>query len=372
MKRLFTPAALSAALALSFAPATGAWAANITITNPPTAVVGHNVCGNSDDAAQGDCAQINGDAGNTVTIGSGVTLGNHGVYGRLDTSGTVATTATGNTLHFSGTVAPGYSINGGYAYSTADSLNATANGNTVLMAGGGAGYLQGGFAECQDHCTAEASNNTVTITGGTVSSNSGIYGGRAYLPIGSSSVGIASNNTVEIKGSANINTTSDLAGGGLYGGASGSSTGNTLELYIKGVTVRHLYSFQNLNFHVPATLAAGQTMLAASYLAELGASAPALGVGVEAGSPLKVGDEIVLIDAGAGSLTGTLPTTVTSLTPGYTFDVVSATNQLRVKVLTAPVKTTSSAAAVPTLGETALALLALLLAGGAMAAMRRR
>ena len=399
LPRAFTRAALALALGLGLHG--GAWAQqSITLTAPltlPTAV-----CGNSSDTATGYCSAPNASDGNTLTIGAGVNAANYNVFGRYDVSNTAATSATGNTVNYSGSQAG--QVNGAYALSGLDGLNATADGNTVTVSGAGASAsvvyggnaragtggaasasgnrvemtdgvvangiiggnavaptgaadalnnvveitggtvsngIAGGMADAQPGGATHASNNKVSISGGTVS-NSQIFGGFATSAGGGT--GTAADNTVEIKGSAVIG-----AGISLYGGSAATTTGNTLELYLQGVTVDIVHSFQNLNFHIPASLTAGQTMLtihnggptSMAYLA-----GTTLGIEVESGSPLKAGDQIVLIDATADYVYGSPAAAVTSLTTGYAFEIVTAelANQ---KLVARVVADPSSPAATP-------------------------
>jgi len=373
-----------------------AWAQQtITLSAPLTLT--NQVCGNAVNTATGLCSSgFNTPDGNTLNIGSGVAVAGFAVWGGYGGSTTAAVTATGNTVNYSGS--GGGSIYGGYANTSAAGLNATANDNTVKVSGAGAvaTLVDGGYATAGTGGTASATGNTVEITGGTVSgieingaqarasggtatasgnrvsisggtvSSLNVFGGYT---LGTTST--ASDNTVEIKGSAVIG-----AGVNLYGGeAITTSTGNTLELSLKGVTVGYLQYFQNLNFHVPASLTAGQTMLTANTGVDLGNPAPAVSVEIASGSRLAVGDQIVLIDASAGAMTNTAPASVTSATAGYTFSIVGspiADKKLVVEVTAVPPRSSGSAAAVPTLGEYGLALLALLLGGLGFAAMRRK
>ena len=441
MKRLFTPAALSAALALSLAPATGAWAAqNISIT-PAMSPVIYQVCGNATDTATGDCAATNASDGAAATPGNLVTVQSGAqaqgdIYGRRDETTTAATTGTNNAVLINGNAAFNNTVYGAMASSDADGYNAkaalnqvtisgagaaafmaiggaataqsgtattpitaSATQNQVLMQGGAADGASGGVAHCEDDCTAEARGNTVSVTGGTVSTGfaggeavvsgngaatvSGnkvsvtggsaqgdIYGGAAFSDSGAATV---SNNTVEIGGSASIDPSTNLHGG--YADVNTGtiiSTGNALALGIGGVAVHDVNSFQVMNFSVPAaTLTAGDPMLRVSGTADIGG----VDINVTVAGSLAVGDQVLLIDASGagGALTGT-PASANS-PQGYQLEIVgtpATSRQLIVQVKSLPPAATSSAAAVPMLGETALALLALLLAGGAMAAMRRR
>jgi len=501
MKRLFTPAALGAALALSLAPVTSALAADITIT-PAMSPVANAVCGNSSDpSGQGDCANLNNDDnGNTVTVQSGATVQNN-VFGRFDNSD-LATTATGNQVTVSGTVTN--RAYGAQAISQNDNLNATAKdnkvtvnavggvagvvsgdttggyavgldgaavsvtGNEVVVAGGTVSNVYGGkISVCGDDCTANASNNKITMTGNvgttggfyggyaeissgaitasgnTVAITGGntsrfIYGGAAYTDNGGaatasgntvtatggtlagnagiegadvivvgdatasgntvsitggsvpgsmaivgayvwsdSGAATATNNTVEIGGTAVINSGQSSLCGGVPETNTGTvnSTGNTLKLSIKGVSVGDMGQFQNLNFQVPAGLGADAMLTVTDAagnagIADLGNNAK---ISVSLPAAPKVGDEFVLISA--HSLIGTADPVVAS-PQGYTLAIDAAelaNNRLVVKVTgLAPVALPSSATSVPALGESGLAALGLLLGGLGLVAVRRK
>jgi len=431
MKRTFSTLFAGAALALCLHA--GAWAAQ---TISISADFGYDVCGNATDTttgspAYGDCSSLNAQSGNTVTLETGVSTFSR-IFGQYDESAASSTTVTGNQVSILG--AARGQVTGGFANGTAGSLNATATSNRVTVSGagrirsefhGGKAWAQddsiakaagntlliqngsvntglgaGGYAQCGNNCTAEASGNTISITGGTVTGF--IQAGRADTDR-SGATAIASNNKVLITGgtlsnaqifggfaddsaiagaavSANDNTveiggTASVSGGSLYGGnANGTgaltSTGNTLKLGIGGVSVNDVRDFQSMSFSVPAaTLAAGTPMLGVAYEADIDGVA----ISVELAASVKIGDEILLIDAAGagGSLSGTPAPTVTS-PQGYKFEIDAAalaSNQLAVKCIGLPPP--SSATAVPTLSDWALALLALLLFGGAAAGARR-
>ena len=372
LSRAFGGAALALALGLGLHG--GAWAQQTINLNAPLTLT-YDVCGNAADTATGNCGTTNGPNGNTLNINSGVDMAGHLAYGGYDNSTTAAVSATGNTVNFNGSGADMVYVYGANAVTTAagkdaaaennkatvgadaalagiwasvdggraaagDGGTATATGNVVEMTGGAvsgipslSGSIAGGVANAPGG-TPIASNNRVSISGGTLS-NVFIYGG---IP-GYSGTGAASDNTVEIKGSAVMGEGVSLQG--AEGCRSGSTcTGNALELYLKSVVVEQLAYFDKLNFHVPASLTAGQTMLAVTSGVAL--DSPTVSVEIESGSPLAVGDQIVLIDASAGSvsvLPGPLLTAVTSLTPGYTFGIVDsfgADKKLVVEVTAVP------------------------------------
>lgn len=191
--------------------------------------------------------------GNTVNFYSGTTNAN--IVG-----GQAESEANNNTVNFSGgTVANG--IIGGQSDSS------TANGNTVNFYSGTTNTnIVGGQAK------SEANNNTVNVFGGTVAegviggqSDSGtandntinFYGGTVTEGLlgGQSTTGAAKDNTVNLYAAL---LTSE---GKLYGGQGTESTGNTLNVYAKGSSVKNLDYFQNMNFYVPAGTGTGETLL---------------------------------------------------------------------------------------------------------------
>jgi len=340
MKRFYSNALGAAALAVALlGPAPDALAANITISGPAT--VNHSVCGNSIDLAQGDCSSVPADSGsdgNTVTIGGGVTMSaTSTVSGRWDSRTLVGSepSAFGNTVNFSGVATN--SLFGGSAANSSTTPSATANNNNVNISGAGASVtgdslaIYGGFSSCGGACTSTSSGNTVTITSGTVAvvtvvggSTSAGYGGRT----------IASDNTVEISGSANIGPNTNIYGGW----ASTTSQNNTFKFGLASATVLTLRYFQNLNFSLPASVGDGDTVLTVTSDADV--SGTNVSIAVAAGSGLAAGDRIVLI-GNAGFVVGAMgaPASVTSPTAGYTFSVVDselANHRLVVEVTGAP------------------------------------
>ena len=177
----------------------------------------------------------NGDViGNTATIEGGTITGAGKIYGGYtDGTGKV----TGNTARVTGGTAK--DVYGGRSQS------GDAEGNTARVTGGSAQDVYGGRSQSGDtdgnsveisdgtartiyggysSGTGKATNNTVTLTGGTLSSD--IYGGVAAS-------GDAVKNTVNIKGGS-------AAGHDVYGGfsTSGNATGNIVN--ITGGSVRNV------------------------------------------------------------------------------------------------------------------------------------
>lgn len=120
-----------------------------------------------------------------------------------------------------------------------------ADGNTVTISGG---EVTGGIGIYGGFTTeGDANSNTINVSGGTLDTD--IYGGQTYD-------GAADNNTINIL-AGDLNPEMSLYGG--YGTT--ESKNNTYNMYTKGQTVADFAYFQNLNFYVPEGTTAGETML---------------------------------------------------------------------------------------------------------------
>ncbi len=216
-------------------------------------------------------------------------------------------------------------INGGqvtnvYGGSTDGSEEASANDNKVYINGGQVENVYGGSAQ-----NGAANNNTVTISGGTISEHTEYY---AYIHGGSGSTS-ASNNTVTIKGDASISENTYIYGGvadprrvnstaadntvnilkaisvqGLYGGLSSEKpTGNTLNIAAKGVTTGSVDYFQNMNFYLPSDIANNDTMLTVNGSSATDVQGVTFGVAALSGVKLVKGDTVNLITNPSGLTT---------------------------------------------------------------------
>ena len=124
----------------------------------------------------------------------------------------------------------------GTAYGGTSRTN-TAKKNRLVLRGGSAGELVGGFGKT-------ATDNTVDIFGGTVRGD--VYGGHATN-------GAASNNTVNLYHGVTI-------GGVIHGGAGNTdSTNNTLAVRSFGTTAKDFDGVQNLHFYLPAGTTSSET-----------------------------------------------------------------------------------------------------------------
>jgi len=275
---------------------------------------------------------------------------------------------SGNTASVSGPTTTVYDEVAGGRHSIL-SGDAAATNNTVTVGNGTVGAAQGGIAEAFDiGGNATSAGNSVEIGGSAVVQGS-VTGGVAYSNGGTAT---ASGNTVTISG------TPGLASAGLYGGrATGGgatvvATGNTLQMKTAGVSVEGLNYFQKLRFILPASLAAGGTVLTVTGWAEIGTDAE-VAVSAASGFGLAAGDEITLIDADGAMFIGDVA--AASLTGAFTSGgnsyayTLSLAGQKLLMTINSVTPLGTGAAAVPTLGEYVLALLALMLAG---MAVRRR
>jgi hypothetical protein len=246
--------------------------------------------------------------GNTVTVNSGVingyvlggvaNVGNHETVSgnRVFFNGGTATRVYGAATRGDGLITDNQVfINGGEVTDTVwgghgvlNSAQGDATNNSVTISGGKiGGSVYGGFT----HLGYNAKGNSVTILGGQFDSTKDVIGGRGEVN--------ATFNSVTISGGAKIGT--------LYGGFVGSGdafTGNALNLKTAGLTVEGLQDFEYLNFYLPSTLGAGDTMLTVTYEARLtenydGSGRSSVVNLILEGSrpPLRPGDQIVLINA---------------------------------------------------------------------------
>lgn len=235
--------------------------------------------------------------------------------------------------------------------------------------------IYGGFAFAPVG-TAIAMGNSVILSGGAVGGD--IYGGVSALSVGAGVGGSATGNSVTISGAPN------MANSKLYGGIVRNGTdplevrdgdafsGNTLNIKTSGLTVQGLYNFQNINFYLPSSLAAGDTALTTTGEARLSENDGGTGrkatinVGVAGGAaPLKNGDQVVLINA--GTLTGTpANSTVNSqgVTLRYSFDILTQGNKLLATVASSSVNPQAKALSEGFIGGMAMTLQGADLAAG--------
>ena len=208
-------------------------------------------------------------------------------------------------------------------------------GNSVSIGGGAVVQydVKGGSTYSGD-----AAYNSVTISGGIFTpaqyADAEIYGGYT-------SDGNAIHNTVTISGAPDLSLWTIGGGAGFYG--TDYFTGNTLNLRTANLTVAEMKNFQRLNFYLPAPWGAGSTMLsiASSGTADLtdgSARSAIVQLDIDgAAPPLKAGEQVILIDARAGTLTSNAdlnPTAVGlhGVTLKYDFGIQAANGLLSATV----------------------------------------
>ena len=273
-------------------------------------------------------------SGNTLTITGDNTEIYQDVYGGWvygDSGDSPTGTATGNTVNInSGTVGSvtGGQVGGGYYTVTGDATDNTVNinGGTIGKASGWQSII-GGVA-----FNGAANNNTVNISGGTI--NNDVWGGQGATADGNT-VTISGDNTVFLStkgihgasattGDATNNTVNILTPitvAYLYGGLNESdgtkSTGNTLNIAVKGVSTGTLDKFQNMNFYLPSDIASGNTMLTVTGGTATDLTDVTIGAAAQTGVTLSKGDSVNLISNSAG-FTGTAATTTLTSAPTAT------------------------------------------------------
>jgi outer membrane autotransporter protein len=234
------------------------------------------------------------------------------VYGGYSNGGS----STGNTVTVNSGATVNYDVYGGY------SKGGSSIGNTVILnSGATVSTVFGGFSN-----GGSTIGNTVILNPGAVVTYS-VYG--SGIEYGAA----ADNNTVIFYSGAR-------AGSNVFGATSDgypTGTGHTLELRGAGQNIGgELNGFQNFNFYLPPTLAAGAAVLTVDDEATIDGAT--VNVWIDgASSSLAAGDTVTLIHA-ATTLSGTAANTTSNgqgmqgLSLLYEFDVFSDTNNLYAKV----------------------------------------
>lgn len=270
-------------------------------------------------------------SGYTLTVDSGTFSDGNTLAGGWSRSGT----ANNNIVHVNGGggTQSNYrpKIDGGYA-------DGGVSHNIVVVTGGTVGSVYGG--ETRD---GDANGNTVTVSGGDVLR---VYGGK-------STDGAAKNNVVTISGgtvrhvygglsnngAATDNTVNILAAVSLreiYGGSGNPSSGNTVNFAEKNITVESINSVQNLNFYLPADIAANDTMVTVTGGDKTDLAGVTVGAAALSGVSLAQGDKVTLLKNANGftgtaaTATLTTPPKATSLTvdTSYKFTVTQNANDI--------------------------------------------
>lgn len=244
----------------------GGWSNKGAATGNMVTITGGEVTG---DIYGGGSDGVNSTVtGNRVTITDSTVT--RDVYGGYSSNGGAA---NGNTVTITGNTVT-RDVYGGCSYD----YGGAANDNTVTISSGTVtGVVYGGKTD-----TGSANGNTVTITDSTVN---GIYGGMGHMEANGNTVritggtvtgyvygggseghgGEASNNTVALSGSADVEKAS------LYGGSNMAGTGN--KLLIDGWTgskVQDVQNFSNITFQNIQWKTDG-TVLDIAYNSQIGA-----------------------------------------------------------------------------------------------------
>ena len=272
-----------------------------------------------------------------------VTLEDPGVVGRLSggyssaadqnaernsvvvTGGTVTDSVSGGSSDTTDALSNTVVISGGQVASVFGGRvsSGSANNNTVTINGGTVSYVCGGSAGGGD-----ANYNSVVITGGMIDGSVEVGAGR----------GASTGNTLTISGDPVFSPDVTIRGGKGNGEFGSAFSDNTFNLKTDGLTIDVLQNFQYLNFYLPTTLAAGDTMLTVNDLADLtgdhGSVSSVINVGIDgASSALAAGDSVTLIHAGTLSYNAGLNGTATGVgmqgvTLSYVFDITATSTDL--------------------------------------------
>lgn len=151
-------------------------------------------------------------------------------------------------------------------------------------------------------------NNTVTVTGGKITN---VYGGFAKYSTKLTDITIE-NNTVVLNG-ANVTGIVVGAGKGPSVESNPIIKNNTLEIKGMNNNAGNVKNFSTLNFHISKEAVNNDTMLKVTGNADI--TNTNVNAALELGSNLKVGDQIILIDAGTLNADG-IKTSTGTMTDG--------------------------------------------------------
>ncbi|MFA9379248.1 MAG: Ig domain-containing protein, partial [Lachnotalea sp.] len=261
----------------------------------------------------GGYAESNTDAtNNTVTVNGGNFSDNIKIFGGNTIENSNATGNSINFKQFTGSIGAAF---GGFA-------EGDCSNNQIIMSGGEVGKITGGRSY---GVGGTSFNNTIIIKGGTVKQF--ILGGDSY--------GSSTNNTVTLSGSVNLNENVNIIGGEGYADC---FSGNTLNLEQSGLNIAALGEFQYVNYVIPASVKANDTILTTSGGAFLNnkndeyresALYSTINISVDSESSLQIGDQVTLIDATGGHLYAAgINTTASDPTSGYEFALSVEDNKL--------------------------------------------
>ena len=211
----------------------------------------------------------------------------------------------------------------------------SANGNKVIISGGEINSkIYGGY------CTSEpADGNEITISGGKINSEV-IAGGR-------SGNGTAINNVITINAASGekpvFSADTIIYGGDNTTSSKDKRTGNTLNLQTKGLEMKNIANFENLNFYLQEDTINGDTILTLTDDKGTDISGSNVNVGIAGStSTLQVGDMVNLLTNSNGITADNV--TYGRLQQGvsikYEFTTDLSGNSIVATVDKAPVKTT--------------------------------
>lgn len=169
-------------------------------------------------------------------------------------NGASATKAvTGNSVTFTNGTLDGDAF-GGYTTGTG-----AVTGNTVTIKGGSLGDEAAGGVIGNSASSANAADNTLTISGGAFTKSGGTNVFGAY----NAGSGKTVNNIVNLGDGENAMASGfNLTRVRIYGGnKTNDVTGNTLNVNASGIVVRTAQNFEKYNFNLTKGVAAGSTML---------------------------------------------------------------------------------------------------------------
>lgn len=256
---------------------------NLTITGGKFAT-GFNFFG-----GLGDKSGVVSAYNNSVNI-SDVDLGHSLVQGGVATHGEAKNNIV-NVKNISG-----YEVIGG-------SSEKNSIGNIVNVVNSNLSSVYGGVSE-----EGKIYNNIVTVTGGKITN---VYGGFAQYNGKLSDITIE-NNTVVLNGA---NITGNVAGAakGTYVESNPIIKNNTLEIKGMNNNAGNVKNFSTLNFYISKEAVNNDTMLKVTGNADIANTN--VNAALELGSNLKVGDQIILINAGTLNADG-IKTSTGTMTDG--------------------------------------------------------
>ena len=172
------------------------------------------------------------------------------------------------------------------------------NANEVHLSGSAkvTGAVAGGSARALSATSASATNNIVTLA------DKSYVGGNVYG--GKVNSGSATGNRIVISGDGSV-ARFDASKTVLYGGAGTGDvkSGNVLEVHSKNIAVKDIQNFAKLDFYLPNSIAAEDTMLFLNESKGASIEKTKIGVGIVGGpSKLELDQWINLVHNNTGTL----------------------------------------------------------------------